>query len=78
VISTVALLQPYRDRYLAQATRVRDTVTFSYQRGGASLVDFLQAQQEYRSVQISYVNLVAAYLTALAQLNQAIGKEVLP
>jgi cobalt-zinc-cadmium efflux system outer membrane protein len=78
VMSTVALLQPYRDRYLAQATRVRDIVTFSYQRGGASLVDFLQSQQEYRSVQISYVNLVAAYLNAVAQLNQAIGQEVLP
>jgi cobalt-zinc-cadmium efflux system outer membrane protein len=78
VMSTVTLLQPYKDRYLNQATRVRDTVTFSYQRGGASLVDFLQAQQEYRSVQISYVNLIAAYLNAIAQLNQAVGQEVLP
>lgn len=77
VESTVALLQPYRDRYLSQATRVRDTVTFSYQRGGASLVDFFQAQQEYRSVQVSYVNLVAAYLNAVAQLNEAVGQEVM-
>jgi cobalt-zinc-cadmium efflux system outer membrane protein len=78
VMSTVSLLQPYRDRYLAQATRVRDTVTFSYQRGAVSLVDFLQAQQEYRAVQIAYVNLIAAYLNAVAQLNQAVGQEVLP
>ena len=56
-MSTVALLQPYKRPYLDQATRVRDTVTFSYQSGGASLLDFLQAQQEYRSVQVSYVNL---------------------
>jgi outer membrane protein, heavy metal efflux system len=77
VTSTVTLLQPYRDRYLDQATRVRDTVTFSYQRGGASLVDFLQAQQEYRAVQVSYVNLVAAFLTAVNQLNLAIGQEVI-
>ena len=48
---------------------MRDTVTFSYQRGGASLLDFLQAQQEYRTVQISYVNLVAAFLNAVNQLN---------
>jgi cobalt-zinc-cadmium efflux system outer membrane protein len=78
VQSTVVLLRPYRDRYLAQATRVRDTVQFSYQRGGASLVDFLQAQQEYRSVQISYVNLIAAYLSAVNQLNEAVGQEVIP
>jgi len=78
VMSAVALLQPYKTRYLAQATRVRDTVTFSYQRGGVSLVDFLQAQQEYRSVQVSYVNLTAAYLNAVNQLNLAVGQEVIP
>jgi cobalt-zinc-cadmium efflux system outer membrane protein len=78
VMSTVALLQPYKDRYLAQATRVRDTVTFSYQRGGMSLVDFLQAQQEYRAVQVSYVNLVASFLNAVNQLNLAVGREVIP
>jgi cobalt-zinc-cadmium efflux system outer membrane protein len=78
VVSTVTLLQPYKDRYLAQATRVRDTVQFSYQRGGVSLMDFLQSQQEYRSVQVGYVNLVAAYLNAINQLNLAVGQEVLP
>jgi len=78
VQSAVALLQPYRDTYLAQSTRVRDTMTFSYQNGQASLIDFLQAQQDYRSVQISYVNLVAAFLNAVSQLNFAIGQEVIP
>jgi outer membrane protein, heavy metal efflux system len=78
VMSTVTLLQPYKDRYLNQATQVRDTVTFSYQRGGLSLVDFLQAQQEYRAVQIGYVNLIAAFLNAVTQLNLAVGREVIP
>jgi cobalt-zinc-cadmium efflux system outer membrane protein len=78
VMSAVALLQRYRDAYLDQATSVRDTVTFSYQRGGVSLVDFLESQQEYRVVQISYVNLVAAFLNAVNQLNLAIGQEVIP
>jgi outer membrane protein, heavy metal efflux system len=78
VTSTVALLQPYKDRYLDQATHIRDTVTFSYQRGGISLVDFLQAQQEYRSVQVGYVNLIGAFLNAVNQLNFAIGQEVIP
>src|SRR5262249_51500360 len=74
VMSAVTLLQPYKDRYLAQATRVRDTVTFSYQRGGMSLVDFLQAQQEYRAVEVSYVNLIASFLNAINQLNFAVGR----
>jgi len=77
LMSNIALLKSYKATYLDQATQVRETITFSYQRGGASLLDFLQAQQEYRSVQIAYVNLVAAYLTAVAQLNQALGREVI-
>ena len=78
VMSTLALLQPYRDTYLARSTRVRDTMTFSYEKGGAALVDFLQAQQEYRTVQVAYVDLVAAFLNAVAQLNLAVGEEVIP
>jgi outer membrane protein, heavy metal efflux system len=78
LVSNVILLKPYRDQYLAQSTRVRDTITYSYQRGGASLLDFLQAQQDYRSVQLAYVSLVGAYLAAAAQLNLAVGQEVIP
>jgi outer membrane protein, heavy metal efflux system len=78
VQSDVALLQPYKSKYLQTAVRVRDTMTFSYQHGGASLLDFLNAENEYRTVQLSYVNLVGAYLTAAAQLNLAAGREVIP
>lgn len=76
--STLALLQPYKDRYLAQASRVRDTIAFSYQHGAASLLDFLDAQADYRAVQLSYLNLVGSYLQAANQLNLAVGREVLP
>src|SRR5258708_13698092 len=78
VQSTVTLLQPYKDRYLKQALRVRDTVEFSYEHGGASLLDFLNAQADYRTVQVNYLNLVASYLNAANQLNLAVGREVIP
>ncbi len=78
VTSTVTLLQPYKDRYLQQASRVRDTIAFSYEHGAASLLDFLSAQAEYRSVQVNYLNLVASYLNAANQLNLAAGREVIP
>ena len=45
--------------------------------GGASLLDFLSAKNDYRSVQLDYVNLVGSYLTAAAQLNMAVGREVI-
>jgi cobalt-zinc-cadmium efflux system outer membrane protein len=78
VRSNIALLVPYRDKYKDQATRVRDTVTFSYQHGGASLMDFLNAQSDYRVVQLAYLQLVGAYLTAAGQVNLAVGREVIP
>jgi outer membrane protein, heavy metal efflux system len=77
VVSNVTLLQPYKAKYLQQAVRVRDTIAFSYQQGGASLLDFLNAQSEYRATELNYVNLVGAYLTAAAQLNMAVGREVI-
>ena len=75
--SDLILLRPYKEKYLQQATRVRDTIFFSYQHGGASLLDFLNAESEYRTVEVSYVNLVGAYLTAAAQMNLAVGREVM-
>lgn len=75
--SNIELLKPYKRQYLEQAVRVRDTVLFSYQHGGASLLDFFNAESDYRNVQLSYVNLIGAYLTAAAQLNQAVGREVI-
>jgi cobalt-zinc-cadmium efflux system outer membrane protein len=78
VNSTVVLLRPYKDQYLEEASSVRDTISFSYQHGAASLLDFLNAQADYRSVQASYLNLVASYLNAANQLNLSVGREVIP
>ena len=77
VNSNLILLRPYEAKYLEQAVRVRETVRFAYEHGGASLLDFLSAENDYRSVQLNYVNLIGAYLTAAAQLNLAVGREVI-
>lgn len=78
VKSTIILLEPYKNQYLDEASSVRDTIAFSYQHGAASLLDFLNAQADYRSVQVSYLNLVGSYLNAAAQVNLAVGREVIP
>ena len=77
VRSNVTLLEPYKDKYLAQALRVRETVTYAWQHGGASLMDFLNAQSDYRNVQMAYLQLIGSYLTAAGQLNLAVGREVI-
>ena len=41
-------------------------------------MDFLNAQSDYRQVQLAYVQLVGSYLTAASELNLAVGSEVVP
>jgi cobalt-zinc-cadmium efflux system outer membrane protein len=77
VDSVRVLLRPYRDTYLKQAVEVRETVSFAYTRGGASLLDFLDAQKSYRDTELNYRNLIASYLSAANQLNLSVGREVL-
>jgi cobalt-zinc-cadmium efflux system outer membrane protein len=76
VRSNIALIKPYKAQYLDQSVYVRDTVTFAYQHGGASLMDFLNAQSDYRVVQLAYLQLIGAYMTAAGQMNLAVGHEV--
>ena len=76
VRGNIALIKPYKAQYLDQSVYVRDTVTYAYQHGGASLMDFLNAQADYRVVQLAYLNLIGAYLTAVGQMNLAVGHEV--
>ena len=75
--SSLILLRPYKATYLEEAVKVRDTITFAYQHGGASLLDFIQAESDYRTVRLSYLNLVGSYLNAASQLNLAVGREVI-
>jgi cobalt-zinc-cadmium efflux system outer membrane protein len=75
--SNVTLLRSYKTKYLDEAMKVRDTISFAYQHGGASLLDFLNAESDYRTTRLSYLNLVGSYMTAASQLNLAVGREVI-
>lgn len=75
--STLQLLQPYKDKYLEEAQAIRSTVSFAYEHGAASLLDFLDAQKQYRDTELNYANLVGAYFSAANQVNFAVGREVI-
>ncbi|HTA44574.1 MAG TPA: TolC family protein [Bryobacteraceae bacterium] len=75
--SAVNLLRTYRDTYLKLATSVRDTMALAYRNGGASLLDYQDAEKSYRDTRLAYLNLIGSYLTAAAQMNQAVGREVI-
>jgi cobalt-zinc-cadmium efflux system outer membrane protein len=71
------LLGPYKTKYLQLATENRNRISFSYQNGGASLLDYLDAEKAYRDTRLAYLNLIGSYLTAAAQMNMAVGREVI-
>jgi cobalt-zinc-cadmium efflux system outer membrane protein len=76
LVSTVELLKPYKAKYLQLAKDIRDTTEYSYQHGQAALLDYLDAQRDYRATYVAYLNLVGAYLSSAAQVNLAVGREV--
>jgi cobalt-zinc-cadmium efflux system outer membrane protein len=78
LVGALNLLRPYRDKYLKLAENSRDRISFSYQNGGASLLDYLDAEKAYRDTRLAYLNLIGSYLTAAAQMNMAVGREVIP
>jgi cobalt-zinc-cadmium efflux system outer membrane protein len=77
LIEALNLLKPYKAKYLPLAEDNRNRISFSFQNGGASLLDFLDAEKAYRDTRLAYLNLIGSYLTAAAKMNMAAGREVL-
>ena len=78
VRSNEEVVQLYTSGYLKQAQDSRDISEYAYKRGTASLLDFLDAERSYRSVQLAYRQALASYMTALEQLKEAEGTRNLP
>ena len=76
LIQNVNLLKPYKAKYLEMAADVRNKVEFSYHNGGNSLLDYLDAEKSYRDVRLAYLNLIGSYLATAAQMNMAVGRNV--
>ena len=72
------VVQIYTSGYLKQAQDSRDISEYAYKRGAASLLDFLDAERSYRSIQLAYRQALGSYMTALEQLKEAVGTRSLP
>src|SRR5262249_34320949 len=72
------VVQLYSSGYLKQAQDSRDISEYAYKRGAVSLLDFLDAERSYRSIQLAYRQVLASYMTSLEQLKEAIGTRNLP
>ena len=67
------IIQLYVSGYVDQAKQSRDISEYAYQRGAASLLDFLDAERSYRANQLAYRQALASYMQAVEQLREAVG-----
>jgi cobalt-zinc-cadmium efflux system outer membrane protein len=72
------IVQLYESGYADEAKQSRDISEYAYQRGAASLLDYLDAERTYRANQLAYRQALANYMLALEQLRQAVGTRTLP
>jgi cobalt-zinc-cadmium efflux system outer membrane protein len=68
----------YTSGYLKQAEDSRDISQYAYQRGAASLLDYLDAERSYRATELGYHQALAQYMLAVEQMRQAVGTRSLP
>ena len=71
------VLTLYQSGYLDQAKQSLDITTYVYQQGSGTLLDLLDAERTYRSTQLAYRQALAAYMTSVQQINQAVGRQVM-
>jgi cobalt-zinc-cadmium efflux system outer membrane protein len=67
------LVNNYKKGYLEKARQSLEITQFSYEHGAASLLDFLDAERNYLSTELSYRQVLANYMNALEQLRLAVG-----
>jgi outer membrane protein, heavy metal efflux system len=72
------VVQLYQSGYLKESEDSRDISQYAYERGAASLLDFLDAERSYRATQLAYRQALAGYMVSLEQLRQAVGTRSLP
>jgi len=63
---------------LELATKVRDSVQTSYNAGGRTLLEMLDALRGYREISRAYVSSRAGYWRALARYHAVLGTGVVP
>jgi outer membrane protein, heavy metal efflux system len=68
------IMQYFESGYLEVSLKSREVSQYSYERGAASLLDFLDSERSYRSTQLAYRQAIADYLNAVEQVRQAVGR----
>ena len=71
-------VQRMEGRLLDRASRARELVALQYQKGAASLLEYLDAQRTYVAVKGEYIQDLTAYWNAIFQIESATATQVVP
>jgi len=72
------LAKRYNSHYTGEAQRVRENLEFSYRRGGATLLDYLDALRDYRQVNLDALTANQQVWLSIHQLSFAAATEIVP
>ncbi len=75
-VSTRKLIERMEGRLLDRAKRARDLVSLQYQKGAASLLEYLDAQRTFIATNVEYLQDLTNYWIAVYQLEAAIGMDL--
>jgi cobalt-zinc-cadmium efflux system outer membrane protein len=75
-VSTRRLVARMEARLLDRSRRARDLVSLQYQKGAASLLEYLDAQRTFIANNEEYLQDLAHYWTAVYQLEAAVGMDL--
>jgi outer membrane protein, heavy metal efflux system len=74
----LSLARRYNGHYLQEAREVRDNLEYSYRHGGTTLLDYLNALQDYRQVNLDALNANMQVWLSLHQVSFAAATEIIP
>ncbi len=75
-VTTRRLVERMESTLLERARKARDITKLQFDAGAAPLMDYLDAQRTFIAANLEYIQDLAAYWTAVAQLEQAVGMEL--
>ncbi|MGD0960624.1 MAG: TolC family protein [Methylomonas sp.] len=73
--SSNKVVQRYENELLERARKVRERMELAYRKGGTTVLDFIDAQREYKSVMLDYYTAAINRVNAYYDLAKSLGVE---
>ena len=69
------VMKRFENELLARAVKVRERIALAYQHGGVTVLDFIQAQTDYKAVMLDYFTAATNRTNAYYDLAKSLGLE---